>query len=463
MARRTLSIDDVFKVKVITDLRVSPDGRCAVVCVRTPDPVEQRNVSTLWLYRREDDSFEEITRGPADTAPSWLDADTILFTASKREKNEEEQDKPFPRTRLYTVSLRGGEPRLRATLDGHVWDMKPSPDSKRLALSFSPNSQGSARQRKTWAKALKPTVPLHLHWKLDGVGFLPDAHPSVYVMQTAGRRWGKPRLLVKGPNFWDTGVQWVDCNRLVFMRWDADRKDTVTDIMLADLRGRRQRLATPVGPLFGGCPSPDGKQLVFCGNEDPRRGSYLPTMLYARSTHPADKSWRLLVQTDGQLGEQSTLSDVFVMGAPGFRWQADGHVVGLHSIHGRTELVRVAVDSGRMEVLSGNRGVAQLFDVAGETVLYAWGDYTRPGELYRLGRRRPVSRLNAAVSRRFDIVPERWQVRTDKGVRVDTFLWAMRAQLRAGRRSLPLVVYVHCRPGRVRSMSTPGWPIKVTP
>lgn len=57
-----------------------------------------------------------------------------------------------------------------------------------------------------------------------------------------------------------------------------------------------------------------------------------------------------------------------------------------------------------------------------------------------------MSRLNSAVSRRFDIVPERWQVHTEKGVRVDTFLWATPAQLRARKRSLPLVVYVHGGP-----------------
>ena len=446
MARRTLSIADLFKVRVFTDLRLSPDGRCAVVCVRTPDLAEQRNVSTLWLYRRDDDSFEEITRGPADAGPLWLDARTILFTASKRERGEEEADKPFPRTRLYTISLRGGEPRLRATLDGHVWDMRASPDGRRLALAFSPNPEGPARQRKAWAKAVPPTVPLHLHWKLDGVGFLPATHPSIYLMETAGRRWGGPRLLAKGPNRWDGGIQWVDSRRLVFMRWDADRKDIVTDVMLADLTGRARRLATPVGPLFGACPSPDGRQLVFCGNDDPLRGGYLPTLLYARSTDPADGSWRVLAETDGQFGQQSTLSDVSQMGAPGFRWQGDERVVGPHSIRGRTELVRVEVGSGRREVLCGERGVVQLFDAAGDAVVYTWGDYTSPGELYRLGRKRPISRLNAAVSRRFDVVPDRWQVRAEKGVYVDAFLWATRAQLRARRRSLPLVVYVHGGP-----------------
>jgi len=446
MPRKTISIDDLFKVRAITDLRLSPDGRHAAVCVRKPDPDEQGNSSTLWLYRREDESFEQITRGPADANPVWLNVNTILFASSKREKNEEEADKPFPRTRLYTMSVRGGEPALRATLDGHVWDMQVSPDGSRLALAFSPNRSAPARQRKAWVKASPPTIPAHLHWKLDGMGFLPEQHPSIHVMRTAGRRWGGPRLLIGGLNFWDTGIQWVDSNRLVFVRWDADRKDIVTDIMLTDMRGRARRLPTPVGPMGGAAPSPDGTRLVFCGNEDPRRGGYLPTALYLRSTNPADRSWTTLVATDGNLGEQKTLSDVFPSGPGDFRWEDNAHVIGLHSIRGRTELVRVEVKTGEVEVLAGQVGVAQMFDVAGGIVLYAWGDYSSPGEVYRLGRKRPLSHLNAPVASRFDVVPERWQARTEKGVFVDSFLWATAAQLRARARSLPLVVYVHGGP-----------------
>jgi len=168
MPRRTISIDDLFKVRVITDLRLSPDGRHAAVGVRMPDPDEQGNSSTLWLYRREGESFEQVTRGPADANPVWLNATTVLFASSKREKSEEEADKPFPHTRLYTMSVRGGEPFLRATLDGHVWDMEVSPDGARLALAFSPNRTAPARQRRARVKAPPPTVPRHLHWKLDG-------------------------------------------------------------------------------------------------------------------------------------------------------------------------------------------------------------------------------------------------------------------------------------------------------
>lgn len=446
MAKRTLSIDDLFKVKVMTGVRLSPDGRHAVVGVRAADEKEQTNLNALWLYRREDDSFEQITRGPADSSPVWLDERTILFTASKRQKGEEESDKPFTRTRLYTMSVRGGEPVLRATLDGHVWDMEVSPDGSRLALAYSPNPTASPAQRKTWAKAARPAVPSHLHWKLDGMGVLPDEHPSIYLMRITARRWGKPEPLVRDARFWDTGIHWVDANRIVFIRWDPDKKDISTDIVLADLKGKTRRLATPAGAVSGARPSPDGRRLVFYGNDDPRRGGYLPTFLYIRSTNPGDRSWRTLAETDGKMGRQLTLSDVFLAGNGEFRWEDDGHVVGLHSIRGRTELLRVGVETAQADVLAGQRGVVQLFDVRGGEIVYAWGDYTNPGELYRLGRKRALSRLNASVSRRFDIVPERWQTRTEKGVAVDTFLWVTPPQLRARKRSLPLVVYVHGGP-----------------
>jgi dipeptidyl aminopeptidase/acylaminoacyl peptidase len=444
--KRTLSIDDLFRVKSFLSIRLSPDGRHAVVCVRSVDRKERMNVSRLWLYRREDDSFEQVTSGQADGDARWLDLETFVFPASKRQKDEEESDKPFGRTRLYSMSVRGGEPRLRATLDGKVWDMAVSPDGRRLALAYSPNRQAGPEQHREWAKTPPPIVPSHLHWKLDGTGPLAEEHPRVYLMDLGGQRWAEQKVLPNSPRLWHGAVQWLSEGRLMFLRHDADRKDVSVDIVVSDLKGAMRVLPAPEGPKTGvGC-SPDGRLLVFTGNDDPRRGGYLPAFLYLRSTDSADRSCEILARTDGRMGGQLTLSDVFSTGPSDFKWQDGTHVVGLHSVRGRTELLRVEVGSGRSEVLAGGSGTVQTFDAAADTVLYAWGDFTSVGELYRLGRRRPVSRLNAPVSRLFDIAPQRWQVRSERGVRVDTFLWATPAQMAARRRSLPLVVYVHGGP-----------------
>ena len=100
-------ISDMFDVKTVKAIKWSPEAQCAVVTVGSANVEEQRNESALWLYRHSDHSFRQITHGPADSAADWLDKDTILFTASKRDPKAEEADKPFAKTRFYTMSIWG--------------------------------------------------------------------------------------------------------------------------------------------------------------------------------------------------------------------------------------------------------------------------------------------------------------------------------------------------------------------
>jgi len=268
---KTISIDDLFRVKGITFIRLSPDGRHAVVGVRSTDTKGQRNVTCLWLYRLEDDSFDQVTNGPADGEAVWLNERTFVFPAAKRDETAEDKEKPFPRTRLYSMSVRGGEPRLRATLDGKVWEMAASPDGSRLALAYTPHPQADAAQRKAWTKTPPPVVPHHMHWKLDAVGPLPATCASVHVMDVTGRRWGVPQELTRAPEFWHAGIQWVDDERLLAIRRDPDKKDMTTEMVLARLSGRTRVLPSPICTVTSATPSPDGRRIVFTGNNDARR------------------------------------------------------------------------------------------------------------------------------------------------------------------------------------------------
>ncbi len=447
MPQKTISIDDLLALKCITSLRCSPDGRHAVVGVRTADLEQGRNVSTLWLYRREDDSFEQVTHGPADTEARWLDETTFLFVGAKREKEKEDAEKPYVRTRIYTMSVRGGEPTLRATLDGRVWDMDVCRAEPRIALSYTPHPPADDERRQRWAKTPPPLVAGYKRWKLDAVGNLPERCAAVYLLEAGKDEWPEPAELVASPTHWHTGVRWAGADRILFLRRDVNQKHMTVDLGLVDLDGHVEMLASPVRVITSAMPNPEGTAVVLTGNDDPERSSYLPTSLHVRSTDPADESSRLLASTDGKMGHQSVLSDVVSTGSGEFSWEDSEHVIGLHSIGGRTELLRVDVSDGRREVLAGDEGVVQCFDCAAGTTLYAWGDYTNPVELLRLGRKRPVERLNGRIARRFDVEPDRWLTTPETDVEVDTFLWATPEQLKSRRKhAFPLVVYVHGGP-----------------
>ncbi len=220
-----LKISDLFKVKTIQSIRWSPSGGHAVAVIKSTNIREQRNETALWLYRHADCAFRQITFGHADNEAAWLDEETILFTALERTPDEVEADKPFPKARFYTMSITGGEPHLAATIDGVVWDWALSPSRQKIALAFSPNPQDSKAVTEIRKKCDRPIVAHQARYKMDGIGYLPDGYPSIYVASLKKNGWSKPKPVVDHSEFWDASPKWLGENKLVFNRWHANRKD----------------------------------------------------------------------------------------------------------------------------------------------------------------------------------------------------------------------------------------------
>ncbi|MBI5153947.1 S9 family peptidase [Candidatus Poribacteria bacterium] len=446
--KKTVRIDHLFQVKTFRGLRVSPDGSKAVIAVAESNLEKQRTDTSLWLWRQEDDSVERLTKGPADQLASWLDSGTIVFAARERDEDESAKDKPFPRTRLYTMSLRGGEPVRRCVLDGAVWALAPSPDGRRIALSYSPNPKHKDPDVRVWEKAPRPFVANHGMYKLDGTGDLPEELPSIWLLKTKDDEWSKPARLTKGELYWDGEPRWLpDASGVVFPRHNPAVQYTETFVYLADLKGRERQLPVPIGPVAALAVSPDGKRLAVCGNGDPERGHSMPYSIGVCSLAEEERDFRPVRESDGRHGLMDITGDVNQGMPETLCWADEATIHSLHGVHGHCELIEINADNGKDRVLAGKSGVVSGFSTRGGSTLFVHGDPRQPGEVFRLGRDKPLTRFNNAVAKVFDVRPKRWYVETEPGVRVDTYLWATDKQLRAGKpRTLPLVLQIHGGP-----------------
>lgn len=447
MAPKKLSIAHLFQARTVVGIALSKDGAKAAVVVRFVNVGEQRNETSIHLWRKEDDSVEPLTKGPADGMPVWLDENTLLFTGRQR-SDEEKQDKPFPKTRFYSISIRGGEPELRGTLDGQVHDARLSPDGKSLALIYAPNPKGSKDQMKAWEKAPRPVHVTRFPFMLDGVGLLPDEFPGVYHLRLKQGGWDAPKRIISGDPYWYQEVRWLPGSReIIVSRNNPTVQHGVGEILRVSLSGKAAKLNTPGGELGSISVSPSGKHIAFTGNEDRVLGHMQPLALYRRSTDPKDRKFEKLVETEGRMGEMSILSDITVGFGPGTLWESDDVIIARHSIHGRCELVRIATAMrGEYQWLCNNNGVAAGFDSAGGTTLYAWSDPTNPGELYLAGRDKALTRLNRQLRDAFRVKPDRFRAENGKGVQVDTWVWMRDQDRKARKRSLPSILYVHGGP-----------------
>ncbi len=450
MPVRKLTIGDLFAVSTITGIRLSPDGAHAVATVRKANVKEQRNETRLWLWSAADGSFRRLTKGPADSGAMWLDHRTVLFQAARRSADEEKADKVQRHSRLYTMRIDGGEPELRATLDGVLWDCEPDPRGRRLALVFSPNRPASKEQLAVWEKAPKPLSPGSPYFKLDGYGLLPETRAGLFLLDCRGEEWPAPRRIVHGESMSYAHPRWTpDGKALVALRRDASRAFTPTEIVLVGLRGREAVLNAPKGFVAGFAVSPDGKRLAFAANEHIVHGGAHPVPLGVRSMDPRDRRFRVTHTSDGRFANCDVLSDITPAGeGRSLCWADNDRVLALLAEQGTCRVVEANMGKpGEITTVAGGTGVATMFDARGETMLYAWADPTHVGEVYRRGGEAPVSSFNSKAGRPFTIRPERWWVKTAPGVKVDTWLWATPEQLATRRRaSLPLVIYVHGGP-----------------
>ncbi len=460
MPKKTaLQVTDLFKVKTIKHIKWSPTGDYAVVVVQTSNVAEQRNETGLWLYRHADGSFRQISYGPADSTADWLDDETIFFVARKRTPGEDEADKPFSKTRFYTMSARGGEPHPRGVLDGVVWSWELSPNRKKLVLSFSPNPDITKDQAALWKKIARPKIPDGLRYKIDALGYLPDAYPAIFAVDIKADGFGQPKALTSEPSVWDNDPIWHSNDRIIFNRHQFERGDAQHNLFSVDLKGQLEQLPTFTGAIYAHGISPDGKQMAFTGQTDSARCDYMPALVYECPVSSSGKTAnqaRAVAETVGRFGVQITIGDIvdtFYSGKT-IRWIDKETIVTTHSIQGRTELARVNLKSGEVTSLTGQTGVVHAFDAHGDKILYAMASHTTVNELYFLEASKSpakkggatVSTLNAAVKDTFDITPQRWQVKTEPGAEVDVRLWLTPAQQKAEKGSLPLIFSIHGGP-----------------
>src|SRR5450755_3752877 len=70
--RRTLEIDDIYRMAQVSDARVSPDGKWVAYVVTTIDREADKRRSAIWMVNWEGTENLRLSYGPeSDTSPRW--------------------------------------------------------------------------------------------------------------------------------------------------------------------------------------------------------------------------------------------------------------------------------------------------------------------------------------------------------------------------------------------------------
>ena len=471
---------DLSRLRIATDPRLSPDGRLAVVTLKTVAPRHDGYRTAIWGVPIDGGDPRQLTLGSRhDSHPRFSpDGRTLAFLSDRRTTVEEEPDRPSDPseredgTQIHLLPLDGGEARrltdLPRGVDGFAW----SPDGRSLAVLSSSAAATHAEDARKRGKALKrdpgsaPESDFRyidrLDYMLNGAGFTYDRASHLWIVDA---ETGAARRLTDGPTG-EEGPAWSpDGRRIAFSasrRRDFDlrfRRDIfVVEVATGEITAVT---AGPKSVFFVPTWLPDGRSIAALGHRIPAGGgSRFDIWLFAADgTDARADGGRNLSGTHDVMPGSSMNSDVTPGEEARLAASADGTWLTFSApVGGSYELWRIGVADGRLERLTEGRHYVSGWDqVAGRgrgraRTVYLRSSATEPADVWLLDGRetRRLTSFNAAVLDELTLREpvERW-VSAD-GFSIQGWL------LPAGTGKRPVVVEIHGGPHTLYGWS-PIW------
>ncbi len=418
--------DDLYRIRWLSDARISPDGERVAFVQTTLDQAEDDYRAQVWLADTARDDVRPLTRGPRrDGAPRWSPDGAWLAFTSRRGEDEKEQ--------LYLLPATGGEARALSSHAGGVASPAWSPDSQAICVvgkvSLAEEPAKGSKQ------APRPRVINSLKYKLNAEGFIYDRRKHLYI---AGLDGGF-RQLTDG-DFSDDEPAWSpDGRRIVFVsaRHDGRDYDRVSDLFTVDVvSGAVEQLSDGAMTVASPTWSPDGRYVAFIGYRGPDDG---PRHSRLWLIEPGGAARCLTEALDLNLNT----------GLPPV-WAPDGSAiyVGAHD-RGAVPLLRVDAASGALSrVLDGERTVASFSISDDGRIAFVASTASAPVEVLVAGSdgrdERRLTALNDEFTAQRRLVPAERLTADGPGGPIDA--WFMRPANYQPGQAHPLLVNIHGGP-----------------
>ncbi len=181
-ATRALNLDDVARLRAVSEPEISPDGKWVAYEVRSPDLKEDRNETDLWMTSWDGKQTVRLTTSKgSETGPRWSPDGQYLAFLSSRDESAGSQVWLLPRA--------GGEAEKVTDLKGGVSDFDWSPDSRRLVLGGEdPEPDAVGREAGKKNPKAKPIVIDRYQFKLDYYGYLGKQRSHLYLFDLESRK-----------------------------------------------------------------------------------------------------------------------------------------------------------------------------------------------------------------------------------------------------------------------------------
>ena len=295
--RRAPQPDDVYRFRVVTDARLSPDGALVAFNVQASAPGRTEYRSAIWLAAKDGTTPpRQVTLGAKNDTQARFSPDgtSLAFLSDRRPIVEEEPNAPKePKDRedvsqVHILPLDGpGEARRLTNLPRGVDELAWSPDGKRLAI-LTP-SRGATREADARARGKrepKPGEPIsdyrymdRLGYLSNGPGFIQGRECQVWIVDVAT---GAARPLTNVPAGVDELAWSPDGKRIAISAQPARDFDLFyrTRIVVVDVDSGRQTVVAGGRNRVFFHPAwlPDGRTIAALGG--PMPGVYYESAIW---------------------------------------------------------------------------------------------------------------------------------------------------------------------------------------
>jgi len=432
--KRPLSRDDLYRLKLVGDANISPDGSRVAYVVRSLDKDKDEYVGNIHVW--QDGQTRQFTSGGKDSTPRWSpDGSQLAFLSGRAEKNQ-----------LFVIPVGGGEAVQMTTLDLGAGEPVWAPDSRRIAFAaqveFPPRDEEQKKkdERRAPTKVIDRAI-----YKFDGAGFTFGRRSHLFRLDLDTR---EVTQLTDG-DFNERFPAWTpDGRQIAFAanrnpNWDTERGSDIW--IIAAEGGDPRQMTTQSGAWFAPTFSPDGSRIAYLGwplvdDEEPD---------YWNQVWVADRSLKkcanILDGTD--LNEGHSVGTDWAGGGPdsSLRWTA----AGLHFMVSERASSNVLRWTGKkLEPVTRGQHDVSSYSVADDgTVAYVSSDETRPAEVFISGKGKPrqISAENAALLEQLQLqAPDQIVLRGADAEEIEG--WVLKPVGFASGQKYPVLLYIHGGP-----------------
>ncbi len=446
-SRRAFTIKDLYALKYMSQLSISPDGTRVLFTLTDSDLEKGSHASHIWMLNREDGSVHQLTRGDSlESSPSWSgNGDRFYFLSNRRKSNQ-----------VWQLDTQGGDPaQLTAISTGiNQYHVSPLDSSVFYSSSIFPECGANDDCNKTSQEQLE-TGPTQAH---HATGLL-YRHWTAYRnfqydhLFHLNRQSGKTDALTEGENDYPTyGGAFVlspDGTEIcVTINPDSDKAEsTNSDLLLINLKTGKHTNITGANEAFDGDPaySPDGRYIAF-------RLQKIPG-------YESDR-FRLAIY-DRTNGRTTFLTEHIQNWIQSFEWSPDSQTIYFTVPEaGYTTLYQVRLSTGQIKPVIEGHAIREFRISPDGTIIFIRSAVGDPYEIWEFRpaidrRPRQLTQFNSATKEAVDIRPAEsiWVDGAD-GKKIQVFI--VKPHNFDPDRKYPLILNVHGGPQMMWSDSFRG-------